>query len=141
MTSNDGCERVGQVGVRIDGVEFAGFDQGGDDAPVCGSSIVTSKERILAAQGDWTDRAFDRVIVHLDTPVGQEEAKSLPVFGDVFERLTQGCFGRDAGAVGFQPRFKIGNQWCCPVLPYDQSGFGCQAPDIFFDAVEGSDLL
>jgi len=47
-----------QIAVRVDSVELAGFDWGGDDAPVGGPSIVTSKERILAVQSDGTDGAF-----------------------------------------------------------------------------------
>ena len=47
MAIDDGGERLGQVGMWIDGIEFAGLDQGGDCRPVLGPSIVACKESIL----------------------------------------------------------------------------------------------
>jgi hypothetical protein len=40
VTVDDGYERVRQISVLIDGIELAGFDPGGDDAPVCDSRVV-----------------------------------------------------------------------------------------------------
>jgi len=68
----DGYERIRQIGVRIDGVEFAGFYQRSDDAPVCGPCIMPGEERVFAVEGDGTDGALDGVVVHLDPAVGQE---------------------------------------------------------------------
>ena len=79
--------------MRIDCIEFAGLDQGGDDAPVCSASIVTGKERVFAVQGDGADGPLDGIGVHLDAAIGEEHAKAIPVFGDVLERFAQGCFG------------------------------------------------
>jgi len=42
---------------------------------------------------------LDGVVVHLDAPVCQKQAQSVPVFGDVFARLAQGGFAGGAGAV------------------------------------------
>lgn len=74
VAADDGYERVGQIGVRIDSVEFTGLDQRSDDTPVCGPCIMASEERVFAVQGDRTDGALDSVIVHLDAAVGKEQA-------------------------------------------------------------------
>ena len=100
MPAHDGCERVCQIGMRIDSVELAGFDQGGDDAPVCGSCVVTSKECVLTVQSDGPDRSLYGIAIHFDTPITKEQHQAAPVFCDVFERFAQGRFGRYAGAMG-----------------------------------------
>ena len=73
---DDGLEGCGQIGVWLDGVEFAGFDQGRDGCPVRGPGIVTGEEGILSVQGDGADGALDGVIVHLDPTIGEKEAKA-----------------------------------------------------------------
>ncbi len=69
----------------IDSIQFAGFDQGRDDTPVCGSDIVLSEERVLSIQRNGSDRAFHGIAAHLDTPICQEQAQSNPVFCVVYE--------------------------------------------------------
>ena len=93
MARDDGFERMGQIGMRIDTVQFAGLDQGRDDAPVCGSGIVAREERVLAVQSYGTDRAFHGIVIHLDAAVCQKQTQSIPVFCDVFERFAQRGLG------------------------------------------------
>jgi hypothetical protein len=45
---DDPGEDVGEVAERFDSVEFAGFDQRGDDGPVLGAAVRSGKECILA---------------------------------------------------------------------------------------------
>src|SRR6476646_3635273 len=42
-------EHVGEVGLRVDAAQFAGFDERGDAGPVLGALIVTGEERLSAA--------------------------------------------------------------------------------------------
>ena len=44
-------EHVGQIGLRIDAVEFAGLDERGDAGPILGALIVTGEQRIFAIEG------------------------------------------------------------------------------------------
>lgn len=83
MTVDDGGERRSQIGQRIDGIEFAGFDQRGDVRPVLCSGIMTCKECVFPIEGNRPDGPLDAVVVDLDPPVGQEELQAIPVFGDV----------------------------------------------------------
>lgn len=110
MARDDGCERIGQIGMWIDIVLFADLDQGSDHAPVCGSGVVASEECVLSVQSYGTDRAFHSVAVYLEAAVNQKQAQSIPVFRDVFERFAQRSFGRQLGAVGREPRVKRGDQ-------------------------------
>ncbi len=64
-------------------IEFAGFDERGDDRPIFDSRIMTGHERILSIEGNRPDCPLDTVVVDLDTPVSEEQAKTFPVFGDI----------------------------------------------------------
>ena len=99
------------VGVRLDGVEFAGFDQGRDGCPVLGAGIVAREKSVFTAQGDGADCALDGVVVHLNPAIGKKEAKASPVFCDVFQRLAQRRFGGYASAVVGEPCLEVGDLW------------------------------
>lgn len=51
-----------------------------DDAPVCGSGVVASEERVLTNQSYGTDRAFHGIAAHVDAAVSRKQAQSIPVF-------------------------------------------------------------
>ena len=55
---DDGLEGLRQVGMGLDGIEFAGLNQRGDGGPVCGAGIVSGEEGVFAVQGDGADGAF-----------------------------------------------------------------------------------
>jgi hypothetical protein len=67
-------EHVGEVGLRIDGVHLAGFDQRGDDAPMNATLVAPGKEGVLAVQRDRADSALNGVGVDLDPAVVDEAA-------------------------------------------------------------------
>lgn len=70
----DGCQDARQISMRLDHVEFAGFDEGCDDGPVLRPGIVTSEERIFAVQGNGANGTFDGIVVELDATVVEEPA-------------------------------------------------------------------
>ena len=109
MPVDDGPESRGQIGVRFDDVEFAGFDQRRDGRPVFGTGIVPGEESVFAVQCDGADSSLDGVVVHLDPTIGEEQAKAGPVFCDIFQRLAQRGFGGHAGAVVAEPRLEGGD--------------------------------
>lgn len=51
VTIHDGSECAGQIGLRIDIIEFAGLDERGTDGPVLSPGIVPGKERVLPIEG------------------------------------------------------------------------------------------
>src|SRR6266404_6174475 len=62
-------KHVGEVGLRIDAVQFAGLDERRDAGPVFRTLIVTGEECILAIEYNGTDASFDDVGVELDAAI------------------------------------------------------------------------
>ena len=63
------CKRgecLREPGVRIDAGDFAVFDQRGDDRPVVAAFVGACEQRVLAIEGERSDRAFDRVGIDID---------------------------------------------------------------------------
>ena len=79
MPVDDGPESCGQIDMRFDDVEFAGFDQRRDGPPVLGTGIVPRKESVFVVQSDWADSPLDGVVVHFDPTIGEKQAKAGPV--------------------------------------------------------------
>ena len=128
MPFDDGLVGLGQVGMGLDGVEFAGFDQGGEGRPVCGPGVVAGEDGVFAGQGDGADGAFDGIVVNLDPAVGEEQAKASPVICAVIQRLAQGGYCGYAGAVVGEPCLTIGDLRRGPVLANGEAGLRGQAP-------------
>ena len=74
MAVDDPGDDVGDVGLRIDDVEFAGLDQRGDDRPVLAAAVGAGEERVLAIEGDGADGPLDDVGVDLDAAIVEEAA-------------------------------------------------------------------
>lgn len=60
MAIDDGGERRGQIGQRVNGIELAGFDQGGDGRAVLRSSVMSREERVLPVQRNGPNGSLDR---------------------------------------------------------------------------------
>src|SRR5262249_49494559 len=71
-------EDVGEVGLRIDAVQFAGFDERSNAGPVLRAMIVTGEERILAIKYHRANASFDDVGVELDAAVIEEAGEPVP---------------------------------------------------------------
>lgn len=69
MTGDDCPERGGEVGKRINGTELARLYERGNCPPVLCSSVMSSKQGILPAQGNRPDGSFDGIVVDLDPTV------------------------------------------------------------------------
>ena len=100
MAADDGGERGGQVGQRIDSIEFAGLNERGDGRPVLGSSVVPCKQRVFPVKGYWPDGSFNGVVVDLDATICQEDTVAVPIFGDIGQSLAERGLRRNAGTVG-----------------------------------------
>jgi len=64
---------------------------------------------IIAIEGYGSDGVFDRVGIHLDAAIGQEDLQAIPVAVDIAELLAQAGFGRDPAALLGQPKAEVGN--------------------------------
>lgn len=52
----------------------------------------------FSLEGYGSDGVFDRVGVHLDAAIGQDDLQAIPVAVDVADQLAQAGFGGDAAA-------------------------------------------
>ena len=67
MPVEDGAEGFSDIGDRIDIVQLAGGDDGGEERPVLGADFVTGEQSVFSRQGHRADGVFDRVCVELET--------------------------------------------------------------------------
>ncbi len=72
---DDRLECFGDVGGRIDVVEFAGGDDRREQGPVFCPDFMTGEESVFPGQADWPDGVLDRVGVELETPVFEEAGR------------------------------------------------------------------
>jgi hypothetical protein len=69
ITIGETGEGFGQPCVRVDGVEFAAFDQRGDHRPVVAALIRAGKQCVFAVEGKRPYRALDRIVVEIDPAI------------------------------------------------------------------------
>lgn len=106
VAADDGREDSGYVAMRFDFVQLSGLDERRKHGPVLGACIVACEERVFALQRDGADCALNSVAVHLDAAICQEQDQPIPVFGDIFERVTRWRFARYLCAGMVQPCFE-----------------------------------
>lgn len=87
MAVDDAGDDLAQVGVMVDVVELAGFDERGDGRPVLGAAVGLGEEGILAIEGERPNGPFDGVVVDVDAAVVEEQAKPGPARQGVADRL------------------------------------------------------
>lgn len=83
--------------------KLAGLDQRGDGRPILCSSVMPSKQSVLAVERYRPNGSLDAVVVDLDAAVSQEDAKAVPVFSNVSERFAERRLASDAGAMMSEP--------------------------------------
>jgi hypothetical protein len=141
MAVDDPCERVGEVGVRIDAAELAGLDQRGDDRPIVAAAIRAGEERILAIERDGPDRSLDRVGVDLDPAVVEEANETVPMREPVADRLSELALLAHKGELFAQPWFEFGEKRTRSFLANGASLVWSAAADVALDPIERGDAL
>src|SRR5678815_4024555 len=130
MAVDDPGDDVGEVGLRIDGVEFAGFDQRGDDRPVLATAVGAGEERILTIEGDGADGAFDDVGVDLDAAMVEESGEPFPSRERVADRLGELGLLADQAEFVAQPRFERRDDRPALLPAGRSSAVGAEAADL-----------
>jgi hypothetical protein len=93
------------VGLRINTVELAGLDQRGDGSPVGRALVAAGEQRVLAGKRDRTDRALDRIRIHLDAAIGKEAHETIPKLEAIADCAGNDRFAGHAPEFAFEPRF------------------------------------
>ena len=77
-----------QIGVGLDIVKLAGFNQRTQDGPSVAAAVAAGKEMILATERHWPDCALNRIGVQLDPAIMQEARRSVPARERVADRFS-----------------------------------------------------
>ena len=85
-------------------VELCRGDEGTDGRPSLSAAIGTGEQMILAPQRDGSDRAFDGIVVELDTAVVQEMTEGRPAGKGVTDRVGEATAARNATKLHLEPR-------------------------------------
>ena len=92
-----------EVGIGLDAVKFAAFDQRTEHSPSMAAAIAAGEEMVLAAKCNRPDRPLDRVGIKLDATIMQETGQSLPSRERIADRFGQGASAGCKGELGFEP--------------------------------------
>ena len=94
-------EDLAQVGVGVDALASAVFDDRVEDGSALARIDVAHEEPVLLSNGSGTDGVFDEVVVDLHAPVLQEHAKAAPLTQGVVDGFAQGTL-RQVALFDFQ---------------------------------------
>lgn len=103
VAGDDAGDDVGEVGVLVDAVELAGFDQRGDRGPVLSPAVGAGEECVLAIEGDGADGPLDDVGVDLDATLVEEARQASPARERVADRFGELALLADQGELPAQP--------------------------------------
>src|SRR6476620_9306293 len=129
-------EHVGEVGLRVDAVQFAGFDERGDAGPVLGALIVTGEERIFAIEDNGTDSSLDGIGIELDATVVEEAGEPVPMMQGVADGIGDDGLARDPRELELEPRPQPDDKWSAAFLAHDAARIGGTAVDRLLDRIE-----
>src|SRR6266852_1844435 len=89
-------KHVGEVGVGLDAVQFACFDQRTNDCPTNPAAITTCEQMILSSESHRANRALDRVCVEFDAAIMEKARQTFPARARVTDRLGKRAAAGDA---------------------------------------------
>ena len=98
-----------------------------------------SGKRILAVQGQGSDRAFDDVGVDLDPVVVEEQAQASPARQSVADRIGEFALAADQAELLAQPRLQRLDHGPASLLTHGTPLVGRATTDLGFDPIECGD--
>lgn len=72
-------QQLGEVALRVDAVQLACLDQGGEIRPAAAPLIAAGEQGVLSADHQGPDGALDGVGVELDAAIVEEPGQTVPV--------------------------------------------------------------
>jgi hypothetical protein len=105
----DPVEGVGKPCLRIDAVQFGGFNQGIDDGCGFAATFRSDEHVIFATYGDAAHGPFGCLIVEFKEPVIQISAQALHAGESITNGVGQGGLARQLGQFAYRGL-------CCPCI-------------------------
>lgn len=81
--------------MRVDIRDLAVLDQRGDHRPVIAAFVGAGEQRVLAIEGQGSDRSLDGVGIQLDTAVVEEQRQPGPASERVADGICKLALGAD----------------------------------------------
>lgn len=139
---DDLSEDAGEIGVWVDAVELAGFDQRRHPGPVLSAAIGASEERILAIESDRPDRSFYSIGADLDFAVFEESGEAFPMRESTADRLGELALLADEGRSPEERCATPLGTIAIPLSPNLSRGWAKSSPpDVFLDRVDERNAL
>ena len=132
-------EHVVEISVRLDAVQFAGFDQRADDCPSIAATIAPGKEMVLAAERHGADSTLYWIGVELDAAIVEEAGQTFPPRERVTDCLGQRAAAGHARKLGFQPGVQSLHNRPGERTPFGKTMSGRLSAHAGFDDIEFAD--
>lgn len=139
MAARNGGQCFAQVGVGGDGIQLTAFDERGHARPNPAAFVLTCEERVLTIESYGSNGIFDRVGVHLNAAIRQEELQAVPMPMDITKLLAEAGLGGDTVALMGQPKTEVVDQGCRLRLACGKTFFRRSPSDAGFDLVDLGD--
>src|SRR5438034_9996200 len=104
MALGHALQDVPEIGEGLHVVELCRGDEGANGGPSLSATIRAGEQMVLAPERDGPDRAFDGIVVELDTAVVQEMTEGRPAGKGVTDRVGEATAARNATKLHLEPR-------------------------------------
>ena len=94
---------IGEIGFRVEAVEFGGFEHGVDDGGAVAAGLGAEEQVVFTGDGNGAQGALGGVIVDADVTVGGVEAQAVPAA----ERISQYLSTINFGLTPWAPRLLL----------------------------------
>src|SRR5262252_6977767 len=103
-------EYVAQVGVGLDAVHLARFNQRTECRPPLSTEIGTREEMILSSESNRTDCALNRIGIKLDATIAQELREAVPARQRIADCIGEPTATRHAAELLLEPDLQLFDQ-------------------------------
>ena len=139
MTIGESDERCGQPIVRVDAVQLAALDEGGDHRPVVAAFVRAGEQRIFAIQGQGPDASLDRIGIQVDAPIVEEVGEPVPACERIADRLGKLALGADLAKPSVEIDAQVVDDTAAALVASGATLLGQEAADLVLDDAELGD--
>jgi transposase-like protein len=129
-------QHVGEIGLRVDTIQFAALDERRNTGPVLCPMIMAGEKRILAIQNERTNGSLDDVGVEFDAAVIEKPREPVPMVQGVADMLGDRRLGRDAPELLLEPGFEREHDGPAAFMAHRPALVGATAADRLLDCIE-----
>src|SRR5437588_9550657 len=104
MALGHALQDVLEIGKGLHVIELCSCDEGANGGPSLSATVRAGEQMVLAPKRDGSDRAFDRIVVELDTAIVQEAAQRWPAREGILDRSGEAAAARNATKLRLEPR-------------------------------------